>query len=122
MYYEDLGLCFHGKSFFNVENPVTRDELWHVHSDDGWEGEGDLRFICIEFNVRGLTADEIADLEREIRSSLPSGEYTAYLNEGNRDTGDREIGGLAGYDTYADILSILRAYDVEDIIDRTTYA
>ena len=118
MYYEDLGLFFHDKSFFNVENPVTRDELWKNHDetgDDGW-GTQTAYFVCIEFNVEGLTSGKIADLEYELSAAFAGAEYFAY------DDGGREIGGLAGYDTYADILSILRAYDVTDTNDRTTCA
>ena len=75
MYYEDLGLYFHDNSYYSVENPTVRDELWQYRRcdnyEDSYDGEELRRFIRIEFDVSELTADEKADLEYELTTSFP---------------------------------------------------
>ena len=122
MYYEDLGLYFHDKTFFDTENPVVRDDPWrqHVTFGDDTFSNCSIRFICVEFSVSKLASDEIADLEWEIRNSFPDGEYISYFDASGNDTGDREIGGSANSDTYRDVIDILESYGL-NFDDFTTY-
>ena len=126
MYYEDLGIYFHDNSYYSVENPVVRDELWQYRRCDNYEDEYDgeelRRFIRIEFDVSELTADEKADLEYELTTSFPSGDLITYLDENHNDNGDREISGSANSAVYYEVLDILKAYGITDISDFTEYA
>lgn len=121
MYYEDLGLCFHDKSFFDTENPVVRDEFWQNYNcDSECNYENQRRFVRVEFNVSTLTSDEIIDLEWELNTSFPNGECFTYLDASGNDTGDREIGGSANSDTYRDVIDILESHGL-NFDDFTTY-